>query len=181
MFATDRPPRVGYIPHEAGRRLDQRVKEILARRDGGADPPARCGEGELVAEQPQPTGAQTAFLPRTGGPAAARETVTRWLDGHVSRDVLNDARMLVSELVTNSLVHADAPAGARVRIEVRLTAEKLRLAVGDRGDRGAVVRRPPDPDRGSGFGLNLVNSIATDWGVSHADGTTVWCELATRP
>ena len=41
MSHTERPPTVGYISHEAGQRLDQRVKEIMAR---GADPEVRSSE-----------------------------------------------------------------------------------------------------------------------------------------
>jgi hypothetical protein len=44
MSHTERPPTVGYISHEAGRRLEERVKEIMARRANHADREAPPGE-----------------------------------------------------------------------------------------------------------------------------------------
>jgi anti-sigma regulatory factor (Ser/Thr protein kinase) len=173
MSHTEHPPTVGYISYEAGRRLEQRVREILAAHT--VEAAARPAEPTLL------DGAQATVAAAPAAPAAAREIVTRWLERQVPAGVLDDARLLVSELVTNSVAHADAPAGARVRIGVSLAAGVLRLEVGDHGDGGAVVRRDPDRSRGNGFGLNIVDSIATDWGVSRAGGTNVWCELATQP
>ena len=46
-------------------------------------------------------------------PATARAALTRWLSGHVPVEVLEDARLLASELVTNSLRHAGSPRRTR--------------------------------------------------------------------
>ena len=110
-------------------------------------------------------------------PALARTIVSRWLDGHASADLHDDARLLVSELVTNSVLHAGQHAGAPLQIRAVAVNGTVRVEVEDGGHRGAVRRRAPDPRRG-GFGLHLVELLATRWGVSDERGTLVWFELA---
>ena len=112
-------------------------------------------------------------------PAAARAWVERWLDGRVSERTAYEAMLVVSELVTNSVVHSGVAAGASVELSADLAPGVLRLEVGDLGAGGDVVRIPP-PDRLSagGFGLAIVASLGARWGVVHAGGTVVWCELA---
>ena len=114
------------------------------------------------------------------GPAAAataRATLTRWLAGHVPGEVLEDARLLASELVTNSIGHADLPAEASLRLAVQLRNGALRIEVRDPGTSGAVAPREPDRERGGGFGLHLVDLIATRWGTNRTGGTHVWFEV----
>jgi two-component sensor histidine kinase len=127
------------------------------------------------------SGAQTRIARGPYGPAAARAIVTRWLDGQVSGTVQEHACMVISELVTNSLMHADAAPGSPVRIRAVLTPGVLRLEVGDDGRGGEIARRGPDFEHGGGFGLHLVSNLAARWGVEHADGTEVWCELPCEP
>jgi anti-sigma regulatory factor (Ser/Thr protein kinase) len=114
------------------------------------------------------------------GPAAAataRATLTRWLAGHVPGDVLEDARLLASELVTNTVGHADLPDEASLRLAVQLRDGALRVEVRDPGTTGAVAPREPDRERGGGFGLHLVDLIASRWGVNRTGGTHVWFEV----
>ena len=112
--------------------------------------------------------------------SAARTAVSRWLDGRAKPDFHDDARLLVSELVGNSVRHAEQPAGAPLRITAFAVDGVVRVEVEDRG-RGAVRRREADARTG-GYGLELVELIAARWGVSHEYGTHVWFELAApRP
>ena len=114
----DGPPTVGYVSHEAGQRIDKRVNEILAQQAAGARRGLQGGEPHgAIAEQTLLEGAQATVA---HGPAAARAVMTRWLRGSVSDEILDDARLLVTELVTNSLVHAETPTEARVHISVGL-------------------------------------------------------------
>jgi anti-sigma regulatory factor (Ser/Thr protein kinase) len=87
-------------------------------------------------------------------------------------------RLLVSELVTNSVRHAGRPAGAPLRIRAAAVDGVVRVEVHDRGH-GWVRRRSAD-GRPGGFGLSLVERLAARWGVNHEDGTCVWFELAPR-
>jgi anti-sigma regulatory factor (Ser/Thr protein kinase) len=107
--------------------------------------------------------------------SAARMVVSRWLDGRAKPEFHDDARLLVSELVGNSVRHAEQPAGVPLRITAFAVDDVVRVEVEDRG-RGAVRRRESDPRTG-GYGLELVELLAARWGVSHEHGTRVWFEL----
>jgi anti-sigma regulatory factor (Ser/Thr protein kinase) len=109
--------------------------------------------------------------------SAARTVVSRWLDGRGDIDFRDDARLLVSELVTNCVRHAGQPAGAPLRVRAFAMNGVVRVEVEDRG-RGAVRRRAPH-HRTSGFGLEIVELLAARWGVNHEHGTRVWFDLGT--
>jgi serine/threonine-protein kinase RsbW len=111
-------------------------------------------------------------------PAAARAAVTDWMAGHVSRPLLVDAQLLVSELVANSVRHADTAADAVLSVRAHVRADVLVLEVHDRGTGGAITRRAPDMQAGGGFGLNVVETLSRRWGVNRDAGTRVWAELA---
>ena len=91
--------------------------------------------------------------------------------------VLEDVRLLVSELVTNALRHGELTAGDRVSLKARVDDGVVRLEVRDPGNDGDVAPRQPGV-RGGGYGLFLVEQLARRWGVDRRDGTVVWCELS---
>jgi anti-sigma regulatory factor (Ser/Thr protein kinase) len=115
-----------------------------------------------------------------GAPAAARAAVVGALREEVPAAVVADAQLLVSELVTNSLLHSGASPGVAVVLEVHRSSTGIRLDVEDTGRGGAVVARAPDLGGGGGFGLNLVHTLSERWGVEYApaSGTRVWVQLA---
>ncbi|GGV69320.1 hypothetical protein GCM10010512_42410 [Streptomyces thermoviolaceus subsp. thermoviolaceus] len=84
--------------------------------------------------------------------------------------------LLVSELVTNAVVHTGAPAVLRLSLPCEAVAP-VRLEVADASSR-APVPRCPDDDATGGRGLALVDGLADRWGWS-TDGTgkRIWCEL----
>ncbi len=109
------------------------------------------------------------------GPAAAataRATLTRWLSGHVPMEVLDDARLLASELINNSLLQPDISEEDLLRLAVQLRGGALRVEVRDPG----TAQREPDPESSGVFG-QFVDRIATRWGVNRAAGTHVWFEV----
>src|SRR5207237_10334837 len=81
--------------------------------------------------------------------------------------------LLVSELVTNAIVHT----GTSVELALRLAGRRLRTSVADESSTLPVLRRwEPDEDRGRG--LQLVEELAEEWGVeTTAAGKTVWFEV----
>jgi anti-sigma regulatory factor (Ser/Thr protein kinase) len=105
----------------------------------------------------------------------ARMLVAGWLVGPAHAALRDDACLLVSELVTNSVVHAGQPNGAPLRIRATATNGVVRVHVEDLGS-GPVRSRAADGSAG-GFGLHLVDVLATRWGVTHDRGTQVWFEL----
>jgi DNA-binding response OmpR family regulator len=107
-------------------------------------------------------------------PAAARSAVSAAL-AEWSMDELTDAVvLLVSELVTNAVIHART----EVDVVVYSLADCIRVEVSDQSPE-LPLRRPPDWTREGGHGIEIVALQATDWGVAaRAGGKTVWFELA---
>jgi anti-sigma regulatory factor (Ser/Thr protein kinase) len=88
-----------------------------------------------------------------------------------------DVRLLVSELVTNAVRHANLAAGDVIVLVIELVDSMLRVEVHDPGG-GFVPSSPsPDPARPSGWGLYLVAELADRWGVDSDERTLVWFEL----
>jgi anti-sigma regulatory factor (Ser/Thr protein kinase) len=87
-----------------------------------------------------------------------------------------DAKLLLSEVVTNSVRHAGLSRDDVIEI-VLDAGDVLRIEVRDGG--GGFERKQPSPDpaRPSGWGLYLVEHLADRWGVDKGPPTTVWFEL----
>ncbi len=87
--------------------------------------------------------------------------------------VVEDAVLVVDELVTNALRHGEAP--RRCRLVVLRHRDRLRVEVDDASRREPVIRTP---DLTGGRGMILVDGLASRWGVDHhEDHKTVWAEL----
>lgn len=85
----------------------------------------------------------------------------------------DDAMLVVSELVTNAIVHA----GTAVDLDLEvLPGEVLEVHVSD-GSRTPPARRPV-VDASGGAGIRLVEQLSSDWGCDiTAHGKTVWCRM----
>jgi len=110
----------------------------------------------------------------------ARLEITRGLSQRIAGGVLEDARLLLTELITNALRHADMTPDDKIGVSAQLSEGTLRIEVRDPGRDGPVERREPGP-RGGGYGLVLVDSLTDHWGVERRDGTMVWAELSAGP
>ena len=87
--------------------------------------------------------------------------------------------LLLTELVTNSIRHAgEGGRLVRVRILSPRSGPALRVEVTDGGDGFEPRLEPAKPEADSGWGLRLVDALASRWGVHGEDGITVWFELA---
>ncbi|MFL5736225.1 MAG: ATP-binding protein [Actinomycetota bacterium] len=94
----------------------------------------------------------------------------------VREDVLERAKLLVTEVVANSVVHGDTRDPIRVHVEARPRA--LRVQVSDTGPAFEPDARRPRERSESGWGLFLVDTLADRWGVRPSDDdVTVWFEL----
>jgi anti-sigma regulatory factor (Ser/Thr protein kinase) len=116
-------------------------------------------------------------------PSAAptgRSEVTRRLSRRLAVGVLEDARLLLTELITNALRHSGMRPDDEIGVKAELSDGTLRLEVRDPGRNGEVARRAAGA-RGGGFGLFLVDRLTTRWGVERRNGTMVWAELSALP
>jgi anti-sigma regulatory factor (Ser/Thr protein kinase) len=87
--------------------------------------------------------------------------------------VIETVQLLVSELVTNAVVHGEPP----VRLEMEIEPPGVSVSVRDRGD-DAPVLREPTPAGEHGRGLRIVRNLADEWGVEREmEGTCVWFRL----
>jgi len=102
----------------------------------------------------------------------ARGEVDR-LAGEVNEEQLEVLRLLVSEMVSNSIRHAEGSRSVEVR--VRLGRRSIRLEVEDRGPGFRPARAAPSAS--GGWGLVIVDRLARRWGVRSGPKTTVWLEL----
>jgi anti-sigma regulatory factor (Ser/Thr protein kinase) len=122
---------------------------------------------------------------RPDGPAEARRIVARECSQRVSGRTLQDFELLVSELVTDRIVHGQPGADNTVLLDLRINS-RLCCAVSDHGNgtgRRSDRLRASQRQRvgGRSLGLRLVGRLADRWGTHHTrtGGTRVWCETVT--
>jgi anti-sigma regulatory factor (Ser/Thr protein kinase) len=109
-------------------------------------------------------------------PAEAREAIARI--GHsLDPDEAEALRLLVSELITNSVRHARLGPDDYIELDVEVNDDAVRVSVTDPGSGFVAAPRDPSPANPSGWGLYLVQRVADRWGVSNDGRTTVWFEL----
>ena len=114
--------------------------------------------------------------PTEQAPAAARRSLER-LRGQLDPEGLETMRLLVSELVTNSVRHARIGDEGTINLCVEEDSRALRVAVTDPGVGFEERPGPPQPGDHSGWGLHLVEQLADRWGVSRDGQMMVWFEI----
>jgi anti-sigma regulatory factor (Ser/Thr protein kinase) len=163
-----RCPACGLTGYSAARHFDTRVCPncSAALPDDAKRYPTGRGLHEIarvVAARPQAA-------------AEARHTLAGLAVSHETREKL---ALVVSELITNSVIHAGLPAGHPVDLAVSAHAGRVRLVVHDGGhgfDPGRVDGG--DALAPGGQGLVLVAALSETWGVDcGGDGCTVWCDI----
>jgi anti-sigma regulatory factor (Ser/Thr protein kinase) len=110
-----------------------------------------------------------------GGARRALEGLKPVLGDHV----YEETSLLVSELVTNSVRHAMLPPDEVIRLRVSTDDDCVHVDVVDPGPGFDPKAMSSPGSQESGWGLRLLNRLATRWGVRRNDDTTVWFELAT--
>jgi anti-sigma regulatory factor (Ser/Thr protein kinase) len=113
-------------------------------------------------------------IPRdAGAPRAARRAI-EGLNGRIAEDVVADVKLLVSELITNSVKY-----GGNGEVTLKVEAEdprKLRVEVIDQGVGFVPVARNRPATEVGGWGLHLVQTLSDRWGV-YEGSTHVWFEI----
>jgi anti-sigma regulatory factor (Ser/Thr protein kinase) len=115
-----------------------------------------------------------------GGGLEAAGRARRALEGLTDRiepPLYDDIRLLITELVTNSVRHAGIDSGDVLTLTLTVSDEKLRAEVHDGGAPFKPVAVVPAHATGRGWGLVLVDRIADRWGVEGEAGKYVWFEI----
>jgi anti-sigma regulatory factor (Ser/Thr protein kinase) len=89
--------------------------------------------------------------------------------------------LLLSELVTNAIQHGGAGEHETIQVRIASSYEKIRVEVFDPGANAPGPRNRLEPQ--GGYGLLLVDRLATGWGREHVDegGSLAWFELELDP
>ena len=129
--------------------------------------------GVLEAVDTAVSEARTRIAGEPANARTARRFVDETLRGWQFGDELDVVMLLVSELVTNAMVHARSD----VEVTVRLLSDAVRIDVIDGSD-AVPAAREVGSEAESGRGLALVGELARRWGVDRLrQGKTVWFEV----
>jgi len=113
--------------------------------------------------------------PDVNSPAEARRSLEA-LRPELNDLLVDDAVLLVSEIVSNSVRHASLDKSDAIQVLVRGSDSMLHVDVIDPGP-GFDPERVEPSAREGGWGLRLLDRLATRWGVERNDVTKVWFEL----
>ncbi|MFG2122957.1 SpoIIE family protein phosphatase [Streptomyces sp. NPDC048710] len=161
-LATADPGHLGLVADAllTGAHRSDDVALLLMRYDGMAVRPLR--ETWTVWRVPEAVRHARRFT---------RRTLRTW---GVPSDTMDAALLVVSELVTNALVHT----GGQVRLDLSLVNHRLRLAVADTSPRSPVKNTNVGWEATGGRGILLVEAVSEDWGtVPVSGGKQVWADL----
>ncbi|AVH54953.1 MULTISPECIES: SpoIIE family protein phosphatase [Streptomyces] len=143
----------------AGANRSDDVALLLMRYDGLAVRPRR--ESWTIWRVPEAVGHARRFTKRT---------LRAWDTGDYTDAVL----LIVSELVTNALVHTDG----QVRLDLTLVNHRLRVAVADNSARSPIKPTSIGWEATGGRGILLVEAMSAAWGtVPVSGGKQVWAEV----
>ncbi|MGZ4271628.1 MAG: ATP-binding protein [Solirubrobacteraceae bacterium] len=119
----------------------------------------------------------------TRAPRRARHEIAEHLNGELGSVRSEDAVLLVGELVTNSLLHADSGGTHEIVVELVMALDAVRIVVIDGGSSTMPMIQPLDSTRPGGRGLFLVDSLSDRWGMTREGSrqTEVWFEMSRHP
>jgi hypothetical protein len=150
--------------------------QVCRRHSGVVGPPATPaprGSDPLPPEGP-PLELEAPFRWSGRSPAAARRFVTETLVAWGCAAIAGDAALIVSELATNAVIHAQTAFTVALS---RRPGGLIRIAVRDASPVRPLPRQAGSRDS-SGRGLSLVARLAVGWGSERVPGgKTVWAEL----
>lgn len=109
-------------------------------------------------------------------PRAARQARCALADAHIPDELQHTVGLLVTELIANSLRHAGLQEDQRILFAARFVPDLVRVEVHDPGP----GFDPEDRHAIRGYGLRLVDKLASRWGVEFDEGTRVWFEVDRR-
>jgi anti-sigma regulatory factor (Ser/Thr protein kinase) len=114
-------------------------------------------------------------------PSIARAAASGRCDGlELSPSVCQTLVLLVSEVVSNAVLHSRAPRELPIVLTTTVSEDVIRVTVTDTGE--GFTPKPRNPkQRYGGYGLHILEKAAHRWGVDRVGGTRVWFELPRTP
>ena len=138
-----------------------------------------CGESLAGASKRFPTGGDVRTVcrefPSTPGSISDARHAFDGVGAELGDPLHMAVVLLVSELVTNSVVHSRV-AGGVIELLASISPELVRVEVSDDGE-GFDLPRVADDENESGRGLHLVQELADRWGRPTGLRTSVWFEI----
>lgn len=127
----------------------------------------------------EPSTIRFGIHPSTAGIGPARDRLRQALQACIAPvELVGDAELVLTELVTNAIQHATPP----IDVELRMEDECLTVEVSDHSPGMPPCLQPPDMGRIGGWGLAILASVTEAWGfTSHQEHKVVWARLASRP
>lgn len=166
VLAAADPADTGRVADEllgSAKRRDDDVAVLVLRYDG---------------MRVRPTRAHWAVWRLPDAVMHARRFTGRTLRSWGVTEEMDVALLVVSELVTNAIAHTQG----EVRLDLTLTADRLRIAVNDASPRAPVKPASVDWEATGGRGLLLVEAMSVSWGsVPLSGGKQVWSEIGLQP
>ncbi|MFD0269183.1 SpoIIE family protein phosphatase [Streptomyces sp. NPDC127106] len=160
----------------ADRREDDIALVLLCREGPG------CGCGAPLRQPARPS-RRTMLTVAQAEPAriaGARRQIRELLHDWADPDQVDSAVLIVSEMVTNVLMHTDGDALLVAEAVGERGARRLRIEVADSSDELPHVRQPGEM-ASSGRGVLLTEMLADAWGVDpRGEGKSIWFELHER-
>ncbi|MEU6667019.1 SpoIIE family protein phosphatase [Streptomyces sp. NPDC046727] len=157
----------------ADRREDDIALLLLCRPGEGCG----CGDTAVTVRPPVRRTLLSVAQDEPDRIAEARRHLRELLHDWVSDDQVDSAVLLVSEMVTNVLVHTDTDALLLAEVTGAGAGRRLRVEVFDTGDDLPHKRRPGEL-ASSGRGVMLIELLADAWGVDpRGEGKSIWFEL----
>ena len=117
------------------------------------------------------------LTPESEAISEARHALDRLAD-FLPPGKLEDVRLVVSELVTNSILHARLSPDDEISLTVTVSDGAVSGSVCDPGPGFGMSSEPtPRPDLSGGWGLPIVETISDRWGVRRNGDACVWFEI----
>jgi len=144
-----------------------------SRRIAGSDP-------RFESPSPRPGPARTVEIELPRSPDAGRQA-RAFVDRHCGPDaaagVVGDAKLIVTELANNAVVHGEG----RITLRAQIGDDTIRVEVIDEGSGNVpTIREEAEADGPGGRGLQIVEALSARWGTF--EGTThVWAEIPRAP
>ena len=112
------------------------------------------------------------LLRNPSAPGIARDRVEQTFRGSAGDRAVSDLMLVVSELVTNAIVHGVGP----VSLTAQLIGPGIRVEVSDAGTGLSRTLPVQSKSMAGGHGLRLVDALAVSWGVC-VGKSCVWADM----